>query len=330
MFNGLSEKGHSAPLFFASGLSSTLTRLRPDLVHVLGEAGYSVSYQVARWIRRSSPRPALVIRGAQNIYRTYPFPFRWFESVVLSATNCVIANGLEHEAVVRRKGYRGRVERLPLGVDLSVFSPSRADTLRAQLGLNGFVFGYVGKMIPAKGVHDLLVAFEAVATPSDQLLLVGDGPLVELIRRHEKSRPQQIVHVPSVPHYQVPEYMKCLDAFVLASRDSARSPLVRGVPIPWKEQFGRVLVEAMATGVPVIGSSSGEIPHVVDGIGLVFESGNRDALVSAMRRMRDNAELRNRCRAAGLWAVRERFSWGVISQRVIELYQDLVAARPGT
>ena len=66
--------------------------------------------------------------------------------------------------------------------------------------------------------------------------------------------------LPQIPSDQVAVEMRKLHALVLPSRTTPR----------WKEQFGRVLIEAMACGVPPVGSDSGEIPHVIDDAGLVF------------------------------------------------------------
>ena len=60
----------------------------------------------------------------------------------------------------------------------------------------------------------------------------------------------------------------------------------------WKEQFGRVLVEAMACQVPVVGSDSGEIPNLVGDAGLIVPEGDAAALAAALRRLRDDAVLR--------------------------------------
>ena len=156
--------------------------------------------------------------------------------------------------------------------------PAERAVLRARQGLpaGAFAVGFAGRMVPEKGLLDLVdaVARLAVAGRDARLVVIGDGPLHEtLTARARDGAP--LVLAPAVPREQLAPFYQSLDAFVLPSRTT------RG----WKEQFGMVLAEAMACGVPVVGSSSGAIPDVIDGAGLVYPEGDVTALVSALDRL---------------------------------------------
>ncbi len=80
----------------------------------------------------------------------------------------------------------------------------------------------------------------------------------------------------------VARFLSAIDVLVVPSRPS---------PV-WQEQYGRVIVEAMGCGVPVIGSTSGAIPEVIEDAGLLFDDRDTGALVAHLRALRDSPERR--------------------------------------
>jgi len=129
--------------------------------------------------------------------------------------------------------------------------------------------------------------------------LVGNGPMLgELQRQAAAGAPIDIVT--DATHATMQAVYVGFDVLVLPSRTTPT----------WAEQFGRVLVEALSCGVPVVGSSSGEIPWVVEstGGGVVFPEGDVDALRRALVALRDDPGLRDRLASSGRAAVQERFS----------------------
>jgi glycosyltransferase involved in cell wall biosynthesis len=97
----------------------------------------------------------------------------------------------------------------------------------------------------------------------------------------------------------------------------------------WKEQFGRTLMEAMACGVPVIGSSSGEIPNVIGDAGLVVPEGDPTALRSAIERVLGNSELRRELAQRGRQRVLECYTHARIAEQTVAAYQAAVSSGPG-
>ena len=120
-----------------------------------------------------------------------------------------------------------------------------------------FVIGYAGGLLPEKGV-DVLVRASAGLEQEWRLRFAGGGQedaLRELAR--ELGVADRVEFVGRLPSTQMPDFYRRLDVLALPSRTTPT----------WKEQFGRVLIEAMACGVPVVGSDSGEIPHVIGDAG---------------------------------------------------------------
>ena len=90
----------------------------------------------------------------------------------------------------------------------------------------------------------------------------------------------------------------------------------------WLEQFGRVVVEAQASGIPVVASASGALPDVVGGAGLLVPPGDAPALHAALRRLLDEPELWSRLRERGLAGV-DRYSWKRVAESQMALYRRL-------
>lgn len=211
-------------------------------------------------------------------------------------------------------------EVVPLGTDLDLFHPRDASARRAALGLgDAFVLGYFGRLIPEKGVHHLVEALPALP-PRVKLLLdmyrnfsPGSYAASLLSRADELGVRDRIVTI-DVPHGEVPEYMACCDAIALVSTETPR----------FKEQFGRVLPEAMATGVPVICTDTGYLPVIAGDAGIVIPRDTPDALVAAVRSLVDDEPRRRDLVRRGLERVRARWSIDVQAERLDALLRRVV------
>ncbi len=192
-----------------------------------------------------------------------------------------IAGNRDAEQILRDKGFRAPVALIPqFGVDPEIFSAERGDedtTLPVPFGADKFVVGYGGGLLPEKGVDLLLRACARLGGDRWRLLLLGEGPeRVALEGLAEELGIRDRVHFAGrVPSTATPAYYRRMNALVLPSLTRAN----------WGEQFGRVLIEAMACGVPVVGSSSMEIPRVIGDAGLIFAEGDVPALCVALQRL---------------------------------------------
>jgi len=177
--------------------------------------------------------------------------------------------------ILRSKGYRGPSAVVPNAVDANLFRPLDRAQCREELGVSGFAAGYVGRLVEEKGLMDMVNALEQ--TPADvNLLFVGAGPYQPALEQRVRERgwEARVRFLPPRPLEQLPQVMNALDALVLPSRTTAR----------WKEQFGRVLIEAQACQTPVIGSDSGAIPEVIGSAGMIVPEGSAEALACATPR----------------------------------------------
>lgn len=300
-------------LYWFRGLARLLARERPDVLHIDEESFNFATFLALR---------AGIAVGARccfynwaNMDRVYPPPFGWFERYSFRNAAYGIAGNQEAAAILRRHGYHGSIQILPqFGVDPDLFSPKSATREHAPSS-NRFVIGYMGRLIAWKGILDLLEAL--VGLPEHvHLRFVGDGDLRSHIPQHAESLGirQRVEIKPAVKSVQVPAELHHMDVLVLPSRTQRT----------WKEQFGRILIEAMSCEVPVVGSSSGEIPHVIGDAGLVFPEGDVAALRSTLEKLISDTTLRHSLAQKGRQRVLQHYTQAALAKSYYAIYQEMV------
>lgn len=291
-----------------------------DIVHAWEEPYIYAGYQIARAVRRTSSR--FCFRTAQNLEKRYPPPFSFFERRVIDAADGWIAGaGLVYEARTAC-GYpadRGRV--ITLAVDTTAFAPLSAEQriqALAELGLRPPVLGFLGRLTPDKGIPVLLAALERLpASLPWSVFFMGSGPLESHVRQWADQRGwADRVHVRLLTHGEVPRFLGAVDILVAPSQ-TTRS---------WREQFGRMIVEAFACGVPVIGSDSGEIPHIIGDAGRVIAEKDAAAWASAIAELLERPDARHALGATAL-ARAQQYSTATIGRQLVDFYEWIVRAR---
>jgi glycosyltransferase involved in cell wall biosynthesis len=297
-------------LHFYPTLARELAALRPDLVHMDEEPYNLATWQALRAAARLQI-PALFFTW-QNLHRRYPPPFSLWERANYRRAAAAIAGSAEAADVLRRKGYAGEFAVIPqFGVDPGLFSPPPD----RGAGAAPLRVGYAGGLIPEKGV-DLLLRACAGLTGDWRLTLAGEGGARRALESLavELGIAERVVWVGPVPSIEMPAFYRGLDVLVLPSRTQPN----------WKEQFGRVLVEAMACAVPVVGSTCGEIPQVIGDAGCIFPEDDAPALRATLQGLADHPEMRLHLGAAGRGRVLERFTMAHIAQQTLAVYRAIV------
>jgi glycosyltransferase involved in cell wall biosynthesis len=299
----------------------TLRRLLADpwdLIHCWEEPYVAAGYQVCRW---ASPGVPLVFWTAQNLPKRYPPPFNWFEQYCLRRCSGWEACGQTIVAALGPRGYADKPHRvLPLGIDTAAFRPDPAAgaAVRKRLGWadpGPPVVGYLGRFVPEKGVRVLTAALDATKTPW-RALFVGGGTLESELRAWANRYPDDRVRVlTGVRHDGVPAHLSAMDVLAAPSQTTRR----------WKEQLGRMLIEAMACGVPVAGSDSGEIPHVIADAGLVLPEADPAAWASGLTMLLESPNRRTELAARGLDRVATEFTWPVVARRHLDFFNTITS-----
>ena len=258
-------------------------------------------------------RPPYVLYSAQNIAKRYPPPFRWTERSSLRHAGGISVCNSGAAEIVRRKGFPGRPALIGLGVDRTRFHPGDGNPGRTG---ERPVVGYVGRLERHKGVDVLLRAI--AADPSTAARIGGAGSeataLSELADRLGIS--DRVEFCGPLAQDELPAFYRSVDVLAVPSRTTDR----------WVEQFGRVAVEAMACGTPVVASASGALPDVVGDAGLLVPEDDPPALGAAIREAASPA-VRRRLSEAGPRRA-ERYGWNAVARDHVELYRRALHRSP--
>jgi glycosyltransferase involved in cell wall biosynthesis len=281
-----------------------------DLNHEPFSVGCAEVLTLCRWF---APRAAIVLQTAQNIYRTYPPPFGWLQQRAFRRVDAAYACSETTREVMRAKGFDKPMTIVPFGVDVNAFA------VKEVKEPGPLTIGFVGRMLPGKGLNILAEALPRIASLDWKLLIVGDGPERESFAAALRRRGliDRAEFAGAVSYEEMPQCFRRMDLVVMPTQTTSRI----------REQFGRVLVEAMAAGVPVIGSTSGAIPEVIDKAGLVTPEGDADALAEALRQLLSNRNLRAQLARAGRDRVEQHYSWERVAEKTYEFYWRILKSR---
>ncbi len=313
-------------LTFGADIIGLLKKFKPHIIQVEQGAkslGYAQLITLNRFLGLKAKN---IFFTWWNLPYTNKFPISLLEKYNLSNTHGVISGNQDGVDILREHGYRGKVKVLPqLGVDEKLFSPQIQPELMSKLAItnNDFVIGFVGRFVPEKGILTLIKALTGLPELSWKLLLLGRGELKEKIEQTatEAGIKDRLIMVESVPHDEVPCYINLMSTLVLPSETTYQFTTLTAAG--WKEQFGHVLIEAMACRVAVVGSDSGEIPNVIEDAGLVFPEGDAQALKNCLQQLIEQPELLDKLAQKGLDRARERYTNTALAQQQLEFYQEL-------
>ena len=296
-----------------------LMQERWDVVHVWEEPYVCAGAQIVRLAGRGS---CVVPATFQNISKRYPPPFGYLERRSLQRAGGWIAFGKTvHDALSRRPGYSAKPSRiLSPGVDAESFHPDseRRAQVRAALGwgTETLVVGYAGRFVAAKGVHLLVSALERSRSPW-RALFIGGGLLEHDLRRFATRHPGRVAIMTGVTHDDVPAQLNGMDLLCVPSQTTSS----------WREQFGRVLIEAMASGVPIVASDSGEIPFVVGDAGRIVAERDVAAWTRAIDDSLADERWRSAMAARGRIRAADRFALSVVARAHLTFFDELVSGR---
>jgi glycosyltransferase involved in cell wall biosynthesis len=308
----LSGKNH---FHYYPSLSALIKKIKPDIIHVDEESFSIVTYLVMRQARALGI-PTIFFNW-QNIFKNNPWPFSAMERYSMKYAAAGIAGNREAKEVLLKKGCTIPIYVIPqFGVDSTLFSKQVQSDLRKTIvgETDAFVIGFSGRFVEEKGIRDLISACSRLSSQV-HLVLIGGGPLRnDLLRQASSLGMGKRFHIiDSVKSVEMPKYLNILDCLVLPSLTRKN----------WKEQFGRVLIEAMACEVPVIGSSSGEIPNVIAHAGHIFPEGNIPALQKILQELMLNRTLCVELGKEGRRWVLENYTQKKIAEDTVNIYRNI-------
>lgn len=267
-----------------------------------------------------------------TVSENIPFNQEWYprqralkEFALANLDHILAISPLSKKAVVIEGYPEERTSVVPHGLDLSKFKKRRRDQkLAKSFGIEekDFVILSVGRLVWEKGFEDFLLAAGSLVKDKDlkdrelKFLIVGSGPekkhFIKLTERLGLKR--KVVFKDYLPYEKMAQVYRLAEIFILASK-----------PTPtWQEQFGMVLVEAMASGLPIVATRSGAIPEVVGKAGILVNPGNSQELADAIDRLLKDEKLRRDLAVRGLKRARERYDCRKITLKIEKLYQKVL------
>jgi len=319
--------GRGGCSFYYTGLLKALCKFKPDIIHLFQEPWSFFTFQTIFLSKILAPKRKIIFLTWENIYRNFKYPsplsfiYSFIDKYTYRNANYAFPTTEEAKKVLILKGFKKKIKVIPWGIDPHLFKKiEETENIRKKLNLkNFFVIGYVGRLVKEKGILTLIEASSTLKY-NYKLLFVGEGPLKDIIIKRalfvgiNKNR---LVFVDTVNQRELVKYYNCLNILVLPSITTSY----------WKEQFGRVLIEAMACEVPVIGSNSGEIPGVINKAGLIFKEGDADDLKEKIIRLAEHPDLRRKLGKEGRKHILENYTWKNFAERVYKVYKELVGQK---
>ncbi|MGL5876587.1 MAG: glycosyltransferase [Xenococcaceae cyanobacterium] len=289
-----------------------LNDFQPDIVQVEAEVFSLCAFELATWTRLAGKK--LIVFGWENMDRHLPRFRRWVCQFVMKSASAIIAGNHEGADLVRQWGYTGEIAVMPqMGVDTQLFTPQLFERNRQE-----FHIGFLGRLVAGKGIDILFAAVRQLRQRgyNCRVILCGSGSSEADLR--QEAEKQQIADLVSwrgaVRHEAAPTAIAQFDVLVLPSRTTPT----------WKEQFGHVLIEAMAMGISVVGSSSGEIPHAIGRSDLVFQEEDAHGLAAILERLICEPSWRQEVESYCLSRAQQHYSHERIAERSLQLWQTIL------
>lgn len=300
---------------------SFLKKMRPDVIYMNHEP-YALATAQVCWANKQSINVPFGFYSCQNINKKYPAPFSWMESMVYRNSSFALPITDRVADVISAKGFRGKQTVCALPLDPERYHPRLKQTPPERFPTGSSpVIGYVGRIVEPKGLRTLATALGLIRDLEWRMVLVGTGefqPEFEKLLAEQSVR-DRVSFAGYVPHDETPRWLASMDMLVLPSETQPN----------WEEQFGRVIPEAMACGAAVVGSDSGEIPHLIrqsEG-GLVFSQRQPAELAAAFRKLLVEPKLRHELAKEGRTWVERDISLPAVARRMIDAFETSSAPK---
>lgn len=315
---------HGATYFYQTiKLINSLNKFQPDIIHIHEEPWSISAFQtiiLSKFFLRKNKPKIIIDSAAINTKKI--LGFKSLENYVSRNCDVIFARNAECEMVLRERGCKNPIYHLYNGVDEDLFfsldNNNKIEQLKEKYSIphEKKIIGFVGRMIHEKGIFDFLSAIKMLEKreyDDKHFIMVGNGPEKENVVKYiqENDLNNHITVLNKVPSLKMPEIMNIIDLLILPSYSTAQ----------WKEQFGRVLIEAMSCGKAVIGSNSGGIPEVIGNKGYIFPEKNPEEIRSLICSITKEESLIE-AKKFGKERVSSFFSWAAISKHYIRVLKS--------
>ncbi len=283
--------GHNPRTYAFRGLTRLLRERRPSIVLLDNDPVSRMANSIGRWTTRNGAALYCISNENMALQLTDSLRRRGASGLIIAMLkrwmlfrNRPLIRGLfvinrDGKRIFESEGFQD-VRIMPLGFDPKYFyqDPIARNEVRASLGVDGPLIAYFGRVTPEKGIDVLISALGEIKDLRWHLMMDSfqadasdyHKKIASLVEERLINDRVTYVH-PS--HEDIARYMNAADLIVVPSVSTPT----------WKEQYGRVVAEAMACGKWIICSRTGALPDVLGGFGCLVEEGDVGALAKAMR-----------------------------------------------
>jgi len=265
--------------------------------------------------------PCVVTLHGSDVHGLKNPLFKFLNRMVARQADVCTANSAATRNAVANMDSQINIPIIPMGVDPYLFKKNHSETqkIRGSVHATGKLILYVGRLIRIKGVDQLISAMPAVIQkhPEAKLVIVGNGPerdnLLALSKKLQLEN--NTIFKTEMSQNRLVEWYSAADLFVLPSRKN---------PSGEKEGQGVVLLEAMACGLPVVGSNVGGIPSIInhEKTGILAKPGNPEDLSEKICILLEETDLREQIIKNARQMVLQRFTWESTADKFIKIYKQ--------
>ncbi|MEK6984308.1 MAG: glycosyltransferase family 4 protein [Nanoarchaeota archaeon] len=308
------------PGFLASQLKNAKTIIEKEKIRLVHAHWIIPQGLLGVFIKKKYNLPLIATIHGTDLFLLKNIFFKKLQEIVVDNADIITVNSrtAEEELISRFPHIKNKVKLIPMGVDTSLFKPKNIKNKFSKYK-NDRIIMFAGRLNEQKGVEYLIKAMPNIRSKikNVRLLIIGEGHYRKYLEkiRNEQNLNDYVEFLGPKSHEETARYYNLADVFVLPSVTSRIG----------KEAFGLVLIEAMACGTCVVGSSSGGIKDIIkDKVnGLIFEEKNFAELSKKISKLLMDDKLRERLSRNGLRFARKRYDWRIISNKFLKLYGQL-------
>ncbi|MBI2653351.1 glycosyltransferase family 4 protein [Candidatus Woesearchaeota archaeon] len=309
------------PGFLASQIGNANNIIKKEKINLVHAHWIIPQGLIGAILKKKYRIPLIVTIHGSDLFPLKNKLFKKLQKFVVNNADFITVNSktAEKELISRFPHVKNKVKIIPMGIDTNLFKPKNVKN-KYQKYKNNKILLFAGRINEQKGIEYLIKAMQEVVSKikNAKLLIIGNGEhrknLEKLAAGLNLTNSVEFLGFKS--HKELADYYNLADVFVLPSVTSKIGT----------EAFGLVLVEAMASGTCVIGSSSGGIKDIINNgkNGLIFQEKNSKELTDKIIKMLTNEKLRNRLSRNGLKFARQNYDWEIISKKFLDIYNKLL------
>ncbi len=291
-----------------------------DIFHT-ADPHYYYSFQLAK-LRAQNKIKRLIVSSWETIpFNNESVPHKRFikKYTQRQADLFICYSKKSKHCLIKENVPERKIKLIRLGVDLQKFKPHIYNLNRQSINIL-----FVGRLVEEKGVMDLYLTYKNLnseisklgsSTIKLRLIIIGEGHLKKTLDQLIiKDNLKTSVEIKSVSYHNMPKVYQQADIFVLPSKTTRT----------WEEQYGMVLVEAMASGLPIVAYNSGAVSEVIDKAGLLVKEGNQHQLFDTIKQLIVNPSLRVKLGTMGRDRAERTFNSEKTAQEIAEIYHQIL------